>query len=1528
MDRNQRKHDLIDESHTSIKHNVREQLNPRKKRAISLRRPRICDSPDSFSDPSSGTSDHSSDIPTTTTSTVSASVSFSSTTIAAVRSTGAATASVSVSVIQQKTTQDAQNPEYTKDSETQLAAAKSSEHQERLPAPNWEDKNERSVQESGDTETQGINNAFFKEEKERSHETTDARIITKDTPGTEQADGRVSECHASPSALKVADQNQAEAAEEPDDFAGCPQILLDPCSNPTRNGEIDIDEGLDKDTECGEFEDIDEIQDWDISDLKQDDGQSHQNVSPVPENTCPLCGLDLSSLDTMTPDAHVNRCLDGTASEPAIVAPELLVRSTEVATAATVVQASSGSSLTAIIGTIRSTVTKFTTRSGNNNITSTPKQTQGNKSNRQFKPKTPKPCPFYKKMPGNFTVDAFCYGAVDGCDAYFLSHFHSDHYGGLTSSWNHGLIYCSSITANLVTSRLNVDCKFVKRLPMYEPTVINGVTVRLMDANHCPGSVLFVFDLENPRRRYLHTGDFRACPEMVLDPILRQPPNVPIDILYLDTTYSNPRYTFPSQDLVIKEAANLVCREVGIHNNQLPVSTSVVQAPKKVNIMEKWLKKESGNNEKLISMSIKSAQSIKAKQKWKDPAEKNKIVICVGTYLIGKERVFTAIAKAINSKVYVQHSKLQILSCLEDPELLDMLTSNRFEAQVHLVHMGSEMSPESLQDYLDSLSPTFTRLIAIRPTGWTFTGGSKKYTSADEGLTMNDQNQSIPTTPTMLELRPSFTSSTVKIYPVPYSEHSSFNELAGFVRSLNIAKVIPTVGMGNEKGRHAMNEWFRKWENERRQDEEMSTTGSISGGSNWDETMEMSLFYAATKFKPVGMHKHFRMINLQKQFNKNSHTPCTIAELWEKLGTMYDLQTLDEREDSGMLVDEDEEEEEEDDEERDISFKNSEEFVLPLHEFDHLVKDVAQEPSRNPSPSPMRTTRAHREGSQTPSVADSSRASSPDGEDAPKKRRTSRSTKKSDVNETPSPRTSSTATASSTRRTTRAKAEPAPVTRGRKTGKKVDMLNNQARETVSRMFEEMGKTLNGVGDYPESEYETDSEDESKDPSKATPTRIHPSSSAGEAPVEEKKKKKKKKKKKSNKIDIEDLFTSSDPLEPEDIYDISKSAAERVEIAVTKFRKNRKFSNERVHILTTYLEYGGIKSGPKSFQGGAVGGHGDDDDGEPDFEAMNAGIDRVDLPEDGQEVDFTNVVTTFLSEYFLKNTGWIDMAYYKDTPLVIAALLNYFLVRNVLPEYEQDIRNALAVAEQAKIELPLCKLISNGWPSKYDKACSLLYGGEWYGFLDDSWQDIQVLVDTMGMDRLTAERIVQSLIGPDVDLKSLTVSPREFMDLEVIKIEMPKIESDTEDGPDSQTESPAEDDAELVAMVDKMLLGSQGQGNSIAEPLQVPEGILGSVNSIEQGAKEILMPVPVFADITFAEWDSGQPRDQQKPMDQRRKVHVYFDPTIASKILPGMRVVAYVYTLSNGMSYLQQASIYPTYYLEADEVEVPWDEWED
>ena len=193
------------------------------------------------------------------------------------------------------------------------------------------------------------------------------------------------------------------------------------------------------------------------------------------------------------------------------------------------------------------------------------------------KPAYQRTCPFYKILPGfSICVDAFRYGAVEGCKAYFLSHFHSDHYIGLTSSWCHGPIYCSHVTANLVRQQLRVDPKWVFDLDFDQKMEVpntGGVEVTMIPANHCPGSSLYLYEKvvgkgKNPKvQRVLHCGDFRACPAHVQHPLLR--PDVvdavsgkniaqqKLDVCYLDTTYLTPKYAFPSQEEVIKACADM-----------------------------------------------------------------------------------------------------------------------------------------------------------------------------------------------------------------------------------------------------------------------------------------------------------------------------------------------------------------------------------------------------------------------------------------------------------------------------------------------------------------------------------------------------------------------------------------------------------------------------------------------------------------------------------------------------------------------------------------------------------------------------------------------------------------------------------------------------------------------------------------------------------------------------------------------------------------------------------------------------------
>ncbi|PQQ10934.1 DNA ligase 6 isoform X5 [Prunus yedoensis var. nudiflora] len=108
-------------------------------------------------------------------------------------------------------------------------------------------------------------------------------------------------------------------------------------------------------------------------------------------------------------------------------------------------------------------------------------------------PPIPSTFPHSKLIPKTrFSVDAFRH-AGDHSVSYFLSHFHSDHYGGLSPNWAKGIVFCSQTTARLLNEVLKVSSLFVVALPLDEAVVIDGCEVVLIDANHCPGAVQFLF---------------------------------------------------------------------------------------------------------------------------------------------------------------------------------------------------------------------------------------------------------------------------------------------------------------------------------------------------------------------------------------------------------------------------------------------------------------------------------------------------------------------------------------------------------------------------------------------------------------------------------------------------------------------------------------------------------------------------------------------------------------------------------------------------------------------------------------------------------------------------------------------------------------------------------------------------------------------------------------------------------------------------------------------------------------------------
>ena len=146
-----------------------------------------------------------------------------------------------------------------------------------------------------------------------------------------------------------------------------------------------------------------------------------------------------------------------------------------------------------------------------------------------------------------FIVDGFNFCEPD-VRHYFLTHAHSDHTTGLTASFDIGEIYCSALTGRMLRATIGVKAKLIHTIEVGESIEVEGARVTALNAGHCPGALMFLFEAED--HRALHTGDCRASPDVVAAAVaaVRGPPACGgLDILYMDTTYASPRWDFPPQ---------------------------------------------------------------------------------------------------------------------------------------------------------------------------------------------------------------------------------------------------------------------------------------------------------------------------------------------------------------------------------------------------------------------------------------------------------------------------------------------------------------------------------------------------------------------------------------------------------------------------------------------------------------------------------------------------------------------------------------------------------------------------------------------------------------------------------------------------------------------------------------------------------------------------------------------------------------------------------------------------------------------
>jgi hypothetical protein len=480
-------------------------------------------------------------------------------------------------------------------------------------------------------------------------------------------------------------------------------------------------------------------------------------------------------------------------------------------------------------------------------------------------------------------IDGFQFSNPELSRCYFLTHFHSDHYQGLTRDFE-GVIYCSHTTAKLVQLRIpgfsacpiklhrddaheytssgshhvdpvpnmftninnllrfnnvkaaensskranstssahfNDKKTYITPLRMEHPYLLHvgnsQVVVTLIDANHCPGASMVLFEFPCGQR-VLHTGDFRydaaavVGRSLTLQRLLREDDirlkachensaatmdgraslqglqNKGINdklCVYLDTTYCAPEHTFPSQKATIAAILNSVRKEltfVRLQSSSLNVKGTTTPAP--------GLKANSIVNEEIQNIVSNDSD----------------VLFVFGAYQIGKEKVFLSVAAMLGCKVHVDLQRKKVMNCYDrawedfseaagvsiNPTIL---TTDPAETNVWVEPMGNVTFKrfEALRAARAAATGRpCRRVVGFVPTGWSHTsrvgGKLKSRPTVPTGVV----NLEIDDPPVTIGERHNKRGDA--LYSIPYSEHSSFPQLIQFIQTFRPARIVPTVG--------------------------------------------------------------------------------------------------------------------------------------------------------------------------------------------------------------------------------------------------------------------------------------------------------------------------------------------------------------------------------------------------------------------------------------------------------------------------------------------------------------------------------------------------------------------------------------------------------------------------------------------------------------------------------------------------------------------------------------------------------------
>ncbi|KAI0889203.1 Argonaute siRNA chaperone complex subunit Arb1-domain-containing protein [Annulohypoxylon maeteangense] len=270
-----------------------------------------------------------------------------------------------------------------------------------------------------------------------------------------------------------------------------------------------------------------------------------------------------------------------------------------------------------------------------------------------------------------------------------------------------------------------------------------------------------------------------------------------------------------------------------------------------------------------------------------------------------------------------------------------------------------------------------------------------------------------------------------------------------------------------------------------------------------------------------------------------------------------------------------------------------------------------------------------------------------------------------------------------------------------------------------------GEAINGTPSNAPNDTPTSDGDKA---SVAIDIRAHP-----DAESETKKKKRKSKNKKHGAAARKGVtgfeeFYADAPITPaeatqekNEIYSESRPFSERIEQCLQRYRASRRLDSERTMLFNKYLWLGGIDASPRQFTGFAEDREALAEADADSIRQMTAtdfvgtGGSRFYNPVEPQDwtVDFHGIVRGFLSRV-VPSLYLYDETANKLAANLVKNFLNYILMHDVCPEYNDDIGRAKALCDFAPIELRMMHELLQEMPGNFNTICKELFcDGEVY-----------------------------------------------------------------------------------------------------------------------------------------------------------------------------------------------------------------------